>query len=191
MREGEAKVDLYNVRGVAAVKEATAFRQYDGEDQQGAIVRNHYKAMRQNQCVEFVDRMWAKVRVHGGRPSGWRSARRVRAALTKRNCCAHGASARGHVHASPSFAKQWHTFDKAELTIREAFNELRDYADSSDPDTSLPNVVHAFQTAESARAAGEPDWLVLTALIHDMGKIMFKWGRPEDGQQVRGCTGCE
>lgn len=61
-RDGEAKVDLYDVDGVAAVKDATAFRQYDGEDQQGAIVRNHYKCMRQNQSVEFVDRMWAKVR---------------------------------------------------------------------------------------------------------------------------------
>jgi hypothetical protein len=35
----------------------------------------------------------------------------------------------------------------------------------------------------SARAAGEPDWLQLTALIHDMGKAMFLWGCAADGQE--------
>ena len=37
---------------------------------------------------------------------------------------------------------------------------------------SRPRVqVHALQTAERARAAGEPEWLVVTALIHDLGKV--------------------
>ncbi len=28
---------------------------------------------------------------------------------------------------------------------------------------------------------GHPDWFQLVGLIHDLGKIQFLWGRPEDG----------
>ena len=57
--------------------------------------------------------------------------------------------------------------------------------DASDPDLKLPNVVHNFMSAESARRAGEPDWLQLTLLLHDLGKVMFLFGTPEDGQSGR------
>jgi inositol oxygenase len=40
------------------------------------------------------------------------------------------------------------------LTIKEAFQVLESYVDSSDPDVSLPNIVHMFQTAEGMRKAG-------------------------------------
>ncbi|CAN0065752.1 unnamed protein product, partial [Discosporangium mesarthrocarpum] len=46
----------------------------------------------------------------------------------------------------------------------------------------LPNIVHAFQTAEGIREAGHPDWLQVVGLLHDFGKIMFLWGEEEDGQ---------
>lgn len=36
--------------------------------------------------------------------------------------------------------------------------------------------------------AGEPDYVQVVALIHDIGKIMFLWGAEEDGQ-VRGWAG--
>lgn len=42
-----------------------------------------------------------------------------------------------------------------------------------------------LQTAERARAAGKPDWFQLTCLIHDLGKVLFLWGKPEDGM---GCA---
>lgn len=32
------------------------------------------------------------------------------------------------------------------------------------------------------RRAGHPEWMQLTGLLHDMGKIMFLWGTSEDGQ---------
>lgn len=84
------------------------------------------------------------------------------------------------------FAKRmkdkWSHFDKAEMGIREAFEILDGYVDSSDPDSALPNVIHDFQTAEAIRAAGKPDWYQLVGLLHDMGKIMFNWGAKEDGQ---------
>ena len=35
------------------------------------------------------------------------------------------------------------------------------YVDSSDPDTKLPNIEHALQTAEAARIAQRPDWFAL------------------------------
>lgn len=39
-----------------------------------------------------------------------------------------------------------------------------------------------LQAAEGARLAGKPDWMQFIALIHDMGKIMFRWGTREEGQ---------
>lgn len=72
---------------------------------------------------------------------------------------------------------------RAKMTIREAFKALESYVDSSDPDLDLPNLLHMLQTAEGIRKAGHPDWFQLCGLIHDMGKIMFLWGTPEDGQQ--------
>ena len=29
--------------------------------------------------------------------------------------------------------------------------------------------------------AGMEDWLVLVGLLHDMGKVMYRWGEAEDG----------
>lgn len=68
------------------------------------------------------------------------------------------------------------------MTIEEAFVELENYVDSSDPDLDLPNKLHLLQTAEGIRRAGHPDWMQLVGLLHDMGKIMFLWGTGEDGQ---------
>jgi inositol oxygenase len=68
------------------------------------------------------------------------------------------------------------------MTIEEAFKELENYVDSSDPDLDFPNLLHLLQTAEGIRRNGHPDWMQLTGLLHDMGKIMFLWGTGEDGQ---------
>lgn len=46
------------------------------------------------------------------------------------------------------------------------------FVDESDPDTSFSQLQHALQSAEAARKAGEPRWLILTALIHDLGKML-------------------
>ena len=79
--------------------------------------------------------------------------------------------------------KKWHSFDKAEMTIREAFEKLESYVDSSDPDCDFPNLEHNLQTAIGIREAGHPEWFQLVGLLHDMGKIMFALGGLEkDGQ---------
>ena len=62
------------------------------------------------------------------------------------------------------------------------FNELDNITDLSDPDTNLPNSIHALQTAEAIRRENKyPDWFILCGLIHDMGKILFLKGCDKDG----------
>jgi len=62
------------------------------------------------------------------------------------------------------------------------FSLLDKITDLSDPDTSLPNSIHALQTAEAIRKDGSfPDWFILCGLIHDMGKILFINGNDKDG----------
>lgn len=74
---------------------------------------------------------------------------------------------------------------KINLTILEALKELDKFIDLSDPDTSVPNSVHAFQTAEQMRKDNQPDWMQLVGLIHDLGKIMFLKGSDEDGTSLK------
>lgn len=57
---------------------------------------------------------------------------------------------------------------RRKMTILEAFSELENYVDASDPDLDLPNLLHLLQTAEGIRRGGHPDWLQLTGLLHDM-----------------------
>lgn len=67
---------------------------------------------------------------------------------------------------------EWLSFDKFEATIMEALESLNDLVDESDPDVNIPNIVHAFQTAERIRAIHpHHDWFHLVGLIHDLGKV--------------------
>ena len=69
--------------------------------------------------------------------------------------------------------KKWMNFDHESLTIMEALDRLNDLIDESDPDCDVPNVYHAYQTAEGIRKSyPERDWMHLVGLIHDLGKIM-------------------
>jgi inositol oxygenase len=67
------------------------------------------------------------------------------------------------------------------MTMQEALATLDGFVDPSDPDLSLPNLVHAYQTAERARArypSADYRWLHLVALIHDAGKALHLFGEP-------------
>jgi inositol oxygenase len=69
------------------------------------------------------------------------------------------------------------------LSIWDAVMELDRLIDESDPDFSMPNSVHALQSAEAirkdlpklAKKMGVPkeelDWFILVGLLHDIGKI--------------------
>ncbi len=76
--------------------------------------------------------------------------------------------------------KKYLTFDKPML-LWDAITKLNDLVDVSDPDLDLPNIQHLIQSAEAVRNDNRPDWLQLTGLIHDLGKLMYLWGCDEDG----------
>lgn len=65
------------------------------------------------------------------------------------------------------------------MSLWRAIERLDEIVDDSDPDTELPQIEHAIQTAEAIRADGHPDWFVLTGLIHDLGKVLCLWGEPQ------------
>ncbi|GAU96414.1 hypothetical protein RvY_07866 [Ramazzottius varieornatus] len=74
----------------------------------------------------------------------------------------------------------WCKFDKKKMTIMEALRLLNTLVDESDPDVDLPNIIHAFQTAERVRQAWpQHDWFALVGLIHDLGKVMAIWGEEQ------------
>ncbi|MFD0998968.1 inositol oxygenase family protein [Ohtaekwangia kribbensis] len=70
-------------------------------------------------------------------------------------------------------------FDKKEMSIWPAFDFLNQLVDDSDPDTDLDQMQHLLQTSEAIRRDGHPDWMVLTGLVHDMGKVLCLFGEPQ------------
>ncbi|OQR69938.1 inositol oxygenase-like [Tropilaelaps mercedesae] len=81
-----------------------------------------------------------------------------------------------HTYQTVEFVKkkraEYGSFDKIRMPIMAALNKLNDLIDESDPDVDMPNIVHAFQTAEEIRAKHpEHDWFHLTGLIHDLGNV--------------------
>lgn len=75
---------------------------------------------------------------------------------------------------------EWTKFDHFKATIRECLEKLNDLVDESDPDVDIPNIVHAFQTAERIRQDyPEEDWFQLTGLIHDLGKVLAFYEEPQ------------
>lgn len=73
---------------------------------------------------------------------------------------------------------EYRTLDKLRMGIWDAMSILDNIIDESDPDLSLPQSVHAFQTAEKLRNDGHPRWLILIGLIHDLGKVLVFFGEP-------------
>jgi inositol oxygenase len=65
------------------------------------------------------------------------------------------------------------------MGIWEAMRQLSEIVDDSDPDTEVPQIEHAIQSAEGIRQDGHPDWFVLTGLIHDLGKVLCLFGEPQ------------
>ena len=71
------------------------------------------------------------------------------------------------------------------LTIDEIFEKLEDFVDISDPDVSLPNLVHLYQSAEMSRKDNQPEWFQFITLLHDIGKIMYLKGDDKDGTSLK------
>ena len=70
-------------------------------------------------------------------------------------------------------------FSRKEMTVWDAFDFLNQLVDDSDPDTDLDQFQHLLQTSEAIRRDGHPDWMVLTGLMHDMGKVLCLFGEPQ------------
>ncbi len=65
------------------------------------------------------------------------------------------------------------------MPVWDAFDFLNQLVDDSDPDTDLDQFQHLLQTSEAIRRDGHPDWMVLTGLLHDMGKVLCLFGEPQ------------
>ena len=75
--------------------------------------------------------------------------------------------------------KEFLKFDKKRMPVWDAFNFLNQLVDDSDPDTDLDQFQHLLQTSEAIRTDGHPDWMVLTGLMHDMGKVLCLFGEAQ------------
>lgn len=88
-----------------------------------------------------------------------------------------------HIHQTYEFVqekrKEFLQFNRKEMSVWDAFNFLNQLVDDSDPDTDLDQFQHLLQTSEAIRADGHPDWMVLTGLMHDMGKVLCLFGEPQ------------
>jgi len=69
--------------------------------------------------------------------------------------------------------------EQRKMTIWEAMEYLNTLVDDSDPDTDLSQIDHCLQSAEAARKDGKPRWMIYTALVHDLGKILCLYGEPQ------------
>ncbi len=70
-------------------------------------------------------------------------------------------------------------FNRRRMSILESLDYLNTLVDDSDPDIELSQLQHLLQTSEAIRAAGHPDWFVLTGLVHDLGKMLCLFGEPQ------------
>lgn len=68
---------------------------------------------------------------------------------------------------------------RQKMGIWDAIRIFDTLVDKSDPDLSLPQRYHLFQTAEALRRDGHPRWLILTGFIHDLGKLLTAYGEPQ------------
>ncbi|XP_078152232.1 inositol oxygenase 1-like [Carex rostrata] len=83
-----------------------------------------------------------------------------------------------HINQTYSFAKrkkeEYGKLEKAEMSIWECIELLNEFVDESDPDLDEPQIEHLLQSAEAIRRDyPNEDWLHLTALIHDLGKVLL------------------
>lgn len=62
---------------------------------------------------------------------------------------------------------------RARMGIWQAMEMLDTLVDESDPDTNLSQIEHLLQTAEAIRRDGKPEWMQVTGLVHDLGKLLF------------------
>lgn len=75
--------------------------------------------------------------------------------------------------------RAYERLDRESTPMWEILERLNALVDESDPDTDLPQIAHALQTAEKIREDGHPDWMQLVGLLHDSGKMLCFYGEPQ------------
>ncbi|KAG9456538.1 hypothetical protein H6P81_001046 [Aristolochia fimbriata] len=83
-----------------------------------------------------------------------------------------------HIHQSVDFVKkmreEYGKLNRVKMSIWECCELLNEFVDESDPDLDEPQIEHLLQTAEAIRRDyPDQDWLHLTGLIHDLGKVLL------------------
>lgn len=90
---------------------------------------------------------------------------------------------KNHANQTVDFVRQkkaeYLTLNRERMTVWQMMDYLNDIVDESDPDTTFTQTDHALQTAEAARHANQPRWMVATGLVHDLGKVLCKFGEPQ------------
>jgi inositol oxygenase len=88
-----------------------------------------------------------------------------------------------HKHQTLDFVlekkREYLTKSRRRMSIWEAMEYLNTLVDDSDPDTDLTQIEHLMQCSEAIRAEGHPRWMIVTGLIHDLGKILCLFGEPQ------------
>ena len=76
--------------------------------------------------------------------------------------------------------QKYSKLDNVKMTMNKALSLMDSFIDPSDPDVDEPNSVHAYQTAERIRKKYPEDKeYQIIGLIHDLGKVLFKFGEPD------------
>ncbi|XP_006853784.2 inositol oxygenase 1 isoform X1 [Amborella trichopoda] len=83
-----------------------------------------------------------------------------------------------HIYQTYEFVqrmrKEYGSLNRVEMSIWECCELLNEFVDESDPDLDEPQIEHLLQTAEAIRRDyPDEDWLHLTGLIHDLGKVLL------------------
>lgn len=83
-----------------------------------------------------------------------------------------------HINQTYDFVKrmreEYGQLNRVEMSIWECCELLNEFVDESDPDLDEPQIEHLLQTAEAIRKDyPNEDWLHLTGLIHDLGKVLL------------------
>jgi len=74
---------------------------------------------------------------------------------------------------------QYSQLNNCKMNIKDALNMMDEFIDPSDPDLDLPNLVHAYQTAERIKKKYPNNYeFQICGLIHDIGKVLYKFGEP-------------
>ncbi|GKV11834.1 hypothetical protein SLEP1_g23053 [Rubroshorea leprosula] len=83
-----------------------------------------------------------------------------------------------HINQTYDFVKrmreEYSKLNRMEMSVWECCELLNEVVDDSDPDLDEPQIQHLLQSAEAIRKDyPDEDWLQLTALIHDLGKVLI------------------